>query len=168
MHRCNINVDYEWVIMCHWTVLLIKINTFNMITPIFTVACKKCPCIRTVTLLNTRSNEWMEDFFPSGSDLIGIGDGRRLISLFFSYWTKRDPFQNFLCGPPKSSPIFFGVGGDGLQDVKPQVWLDQIWREYFQDLIFVSSSLCINWYWYWIYTVEFDDDWVHHVHLDLW
>ena len=62
MHICDSNVDSEWVRMCHWNVGLIKINTFNMITPIFTVACNKFPCIRTVTFLNTRSNEWAEAF----------------------------------------------------------------------------------------------------------
>ena len=57
MYIRNRNVYYEWVRMCHWTVLLIKINTFNLITPIFTVSCNGFTCIITVSLLNTCSNE---------------------------------------------------------------------------------------------------------------
>ena len=38
MRSCYSNVDSEGVSMCHWTVLLIKINTLNMRTPNFTVA----------------------------------------------------------------------------------------------------------------------------------
>ena len=57
MHIHNINVDSEGVIMCHGTVGLRKINTLNLITPIFTVVCNKFPCIITVTFLNTWRNE---------------------------------------------------------------------------------------------------------------
>ena len=73
MHRCNSNVDSEWVRMCHWTVRLIRINNFNLRTPIFTVACNKFPYIITFTLLNTRSNEWTGYFcyFRDGFDWDG-------------------------------------------------------------------------------------------------
>ena len=37
MHSRDINVDSEGVIMFHWTVGLIKINTLNLRTPIYTV-----------------------------------------------------------------------------------------------------------------------------------
>ena len=47
--------------MCHWTVGLIKINTLNLITPIYTVACNKCPSIETVSSFNTCINDRMED-----------------------------------------------------------------------------------------------------------
>ena len=55
-------------------------------------------------------SEW-RTFVPSGRDFIGMGAERRLTFLFFSYWTKLASFQNCLLGPPKASPIFFGVGG---------------------------------------------------------
>ena len=50
-------------------------------------------------------------FFPSGRDLIGMVDERRLTFMFFSYWTNMNSFHNYLWGPFKPSPIFFGVGG---------------------------------------------------------
>ena len=56
MHSRDINIGSEGFIMCHWTVVLIKINTLNLITPIRKVACNKFPCIRTVAFLNTWSN----------------------------------------------------------------------------------------------------------------
>ena len=62
MHSRNINADYEWVRMFHWTVLLIKINTFNLKAPICTVVGNKFMCIITVTFLNNSINEWMKDF----------------------------------------------------------------------------------------------------------
>ena len=52
MHICDRNVDYKGFSMCHWTVVLIKINTLNLRTPIFTVARKELTCIITVAPLN--------------------------------------------------------------------------------------------------------------------
>ena len=63
MQRCNSNIDSELVSMCHWTVCLIKFDTFNLKNIIWTVQSDRCPCIRTVTLLNTRSKEWIEEFY---------------------------------------------------------------------------------------------------------
>ena len=63
MHSRNRNVGSEGVIMCHWTAGLIKITTLNMRTPIFKVACNKYLFIRTVTLLNTSSNELTEEVY---------------------------------------------------------------------------------------------------------
>ena len=57
MHSRYINVDSEGVIMCHWTVGMIKTNTLNLRTPIFTVVCDKSTCIIAVYFLNTWSNE---------------------------------------------------------------------------------------------------------------
>ena len=34
--------------------------------------------------------------------------------------------------------------GDEIQDVKPQVRLDQKWNKYLKDMSYVSSSLCID------------------------
>ena len=51
------------------------------------------------------------NFVPSGRDFIGMGSERRLTFSFLSYLTKRASLQNCLWGPPKESPIFFGVGG---------------------------------------------------------
>ena len=109
MYSRNINVYYEGFRMCHWTVGLIKINTFNMITPICTVACNKFPCIRTVTFLNTRRNEWTEDFCSFWGGFYWDGIWNKANILFFSYWTKRASLQNCLIGPPKAPPIFFVV-----------------------------------------------------------
>ena len=58
--------------------------------------------------------------------------------------------------------------GDELQDVKLQVWIDQMWSEYIQHMLFGCSSFCINWYWYWIFQVDFYYDWVYQSHLNLW
>ena len=63
MHSHDSNVDYELVRTCHWTVVLIKINNLNMITPIFTVECNKFPYIRKVAFLNTWNNGLMEILF---------------------------------------------------------------------------------------------------------
>ena len=62
MHVCNSNVYSELVTMCHQTLWCTRINTFNMRTLICKVARNKFPWIRTVNFLNTRSNEWMQDF----------------------------------------------------------------------------------------------------------
>ena len=74
MHSLNRNVDSEVLIMCHGTVVLIKINTLNMRTPICTVVCNDFPCIITVALLNNRRNEWAEDlcYIREGFDRYGI------------------------------------------------------------------------------------------------
>ena len=56
MHSHNINFDSEGFRMCHRTLELIKINTFNLITPIFTVMCNKFPFIVTVAFFNTWRN----------------------------------------------------------------------------------------------------------------
>ena len=48
MHICNSNVDSEGVRMCHWTVWLIKTNTLNLRTLIFTVTGKYISCVITV------------------------------------------------------------------------------------------------------------------------
>ena len=58
IHIRDSNVYNEVFRMCHWTVVLIKINALNLRNPIFTVACNFCTCIKTVTFLNTWSNEW--------------------------------------------------------------------------------------------------------------
>ena len=57
---CDINVGSEGVIICNYIVGLIKINTLNMRTLIFTVACNEFPLIITVAFLNTCSNDWIE------------------------------------------------------------------------------------------------------------
>ena len=59
MHICNSNVDSEGVIMCHWIVGRIKVNTLNLRTPICTVECNKFSWIRTVAFLNNCINERM-------------------------------------------------------------------------------------------------------------
>ena len=64
------------------------------------------PCIITVALLNTSSNEWTEEFFPSGRNLIGMGAERGLTFLFLLYWTKRAYLQNYLWGPLNSHQYY--------------------------------------------------------------
>ena len=171
MQGWNRNVDSEWVSMCQQTVLLIKINTLNLRTPICTVACNKFPCIITVTFLTPRSNEWTENFCSFREGLIGMGSEISLTLLFLSNWTKRASFQNCIWGRLKFHQYYlvWDVSlRDELQYVKPQVWIDQIWSKYLQDLLFGRYYFCIDWYLSWILSVEFDDDWVHQVHLDLW
>ena len=111
MHSRNINVDSERVSMFLWTVGLIKIDTFNTRTPIYTVACNKFTCNRTVNFLNSRSYEWIEDFFPYGSYLIAMVSKRRLTFWFLSYSPNRDSFQNCIWVNFKPLPMFFDVVG---------------------------------------------------------
>ena len=61
MHSFNRNVDSEGFSMCHWTIVMIKINTLNLRTTIYTVIYNKYPCIITVAFLNTFRNEQTED-----------------------------------------------------------------------------------------------------------
>ena len=57
MNSHDSNVDSEGVKMCHWTIGLIKINTLNMRTHIYTVAINKFTFTTTVALLDTCINE---------------------------------------------------------------------------------------------------------------
>ena len=135
--------------MLHWTVWLIKINNFNMRTPICTVACNKFPCIITFTFFNTSNNEWIEEFVLSGMDLIKIEAEIRLKFLFLLYCKNKAYFHNCLCESFKPSQILFSVEGyfgENLQDVKLQVWLDKIWRKTLQDLFYDISSFRIDLY----------------------
>ena len=111
MYRCEINVESEWGSMCHWTVLFIKINTFNLRNPICTVACNKFISIRTVTFLNTISNEWTGEFcsFREGFDWDGSWK-KANIPVFFIL-KKITSFHNCLWVQLKPSPILFGVRG---------------------------------------------------------
>ena len=172
MHSFNSSVDSELFRMWHWTVVLIEINAFNLRTPICAVTCKKIHASEQSPSLILGAMSELRNFFTLGKGLIEVGAERRQTFMFFSYLTIRSSLHNCLWGPLKPSPIFFGVGGGylehELQDVKLQVWLDQIWSESLQDLFFVSSSFCIDWYWSWIFPVEFDYDLVHQIHLELW
>ena len=94
MHRRDINVDSEGFIMYHRTLGLIKINSLDMITPICTVVCKIFPCIITVTLLNTWSNEWTEDLCSIREISYRYGIWKRVEILFFSYYKNKDYFHH--------------------------------------------------------------------------
>ena len=147
MHSHNINVYYERVRLWHWTIGLIRINTFNLRAPIFTVAYNNFPCIITVTLLNTRRNEWAEDFcyFSEVFDWYGIQKKTNIFIL--NYCTNKASFHNWLWGTFKPSLIIFGVGGffgRKLQYLKPQVCLDQIFGKAIQDLFSGISLFCID------------------------
>ena len=147
MYSCDINIYYQRSVMFHWTFGRITINTFNLRTPICTVPRKNNTCIRTFTLINNSINEWAEDFFPSGRDLIGVGYEIRLtfcscrisqIRLLSSIL-----YEVFLY--LHQCHLGWEVSlGEKLQDVKPQVWLDKIWSKYLQDLYYVRSSFWID------------------------
>ena len=144
--------------MCHWTVWLIKINTFNI------HASEQSPSL----ILGATSER--RTFFPSGRDFIGMGAERRLT--FYSCHIEQKEllsriFSEDCLNLHQYSLVWEVSLGDELQDVKPQVWLDQIWSESLQDLFFVLSSLYINWSWSWIYNVELYENLFHQVHLDL-
>ena len=96
--------------MYHYTIGLIKINTSNIRSPIWTVACSKFTCTITLSFLSTWSNEWTEDFFPfrDGFDWDG---SRKKADFFFSYCTNKSSFHNYLWWTFKPSQILFGVGG---------------------------------------------------------
>ena len=96
MHSRDSNVDSERVIICQWTVGFIKINTFNLRAPIWTVAWNKIPFIITVTFLILGSMSEQMIFFPSGRDLIGMGAKISLKCLSLSYCRNKASFNNFL------------------------------------------------------------------------
>ena len=127
MHICNRNVYYEWVSMLHWTLWLIKINTFNLRTPMCKVACNKFPFIRTVTLLNTRRNEWREDFCSFREGFYWGGSWKKanifvlVILNLLSRIVSEERLKNH-----QYSLVWEVYFGDEIQDVKPPVWLDQI------------------------------------------
>ena len=74
--------------------------------------------------MNERRN-----FVPSGRDFIGMGSERRLTFFFLSYWTKgyfsRIVYEDRLKLHQYSLVWGFSLG-DEIQDVKPQVLIDQI------------------------------------------
>ena len=166
MHIYNSNVDYEWVRMLNCTVWLIKTNTFILRTPIFKVVCNKFPCIRTFTLLNTSSNEWLEAFFSFREVFDWYGGWKKANISILVILKNKSYFHHCIWVPFKPSPIFFGVGLFFWYTL--QFLIDQIWSKYLQDMFFGVSYFCIDWYWYWIFPVEFDEDWVHKLHLDMW
>ena len=109
-------------------------------------------------------------FVPSGRYFIGIGAEIRLI--FFSCHIAQirilsKIFSEDLLNFQQYYLAWEVYLGDELQDVKIQVWLDKIWSEYLQDLFSGSFSFFIDLYFYWIFRVEFDGDWVHQTHLDM-
>ena len=91
--------------------------------------------------------------------------------MFLSYCTDKASFQNCVWGPLRASTMLFGVigfFGRKIQDVKPQVRLDQIWIKYMQGMSSGISSVCIDWCWPWIYHIESDGSRVHQVSLGLY
>ena len=110
MHICDSNVDSEWVSMCQWTVGLIKINTFNLRTPISQwLATNSHASEDSPSLILRAMSEW-RNCVPSRRDLIGMGTERRLTFLFLSYFTNKTSFHHCIWGHYKPSPILFGVG----------------------------------------------------------
>ena len=138
MHICNRNVDYEVVIMRHWNVGLKKINNLNLRNPIWTLDWNKIPYITTFDCLNNRSNEWMKDLGYSRERFDWYGIWKKLKYLFLPYYTNKYSFYNFLWGPLldiHQCSLWWGVSMvDKLQYVKPQVWIDQIWNKFLQEI----------------------------------
>ena len=81
MQSRDINSDYDRVRMYHWIVGLIKINTFNTKSPIFTVVCNKFPFTITLSLLNNWINNLAED-------LCSVSEGFN----WYGSWKKADIF----------------------------------------------------------------------------
>ena len=103
------NVDTEWIIMCYWNIILIKLNALDLITTIFEVTCKKITCIRTVTFLNTCTNLRMEDLCSAREEFDWHGIQNMVKQFSLSYCTNRAYFQNWRWGTLRYSPIFLGV-----------------------------------------------------------
>ena len=71
-----------------------------------------------------------------------MGSKIRLTFLFLSHCTDKASFQNCLRGPFKPPPMLFMWDvslGYEIQDVKPQIKLDQICSKYLQDLLYGRS-----------------------------
>ena len=90
------------------------------------------------------------NFVPSGGYLIGMGYEKRPTFLFFSYWTKRDYFQNCLWGPLKPSPILFGVGGffgriNSICETTGLTWsnLERIYSRYVLWYLFLLHKMIL-------------------------
>ena len=109
MHIRNSNVDSEGVSMCHWTLGLIKINTLNIMTPIFTVVCNKCTCIIKISFLNNCRNEWMEYLCSTREGFYWYESQNKSDIFFLSYCTYKYSFHHFLWEPFRASPMLFGV-----------------------------------------------------------
>ena len=136
------NVGSEWVSMCHWSVGLIKINIFNLKTPICTVAGNKFPYIRTVTLLNTRIHEWTKKCFLQRGIWFewDLKEGWHFCSCHISQIRLLSRILSKNLKNPHECYLVWEVSlGDKIQDVKLQVWLDQIWRQSLQYLFYGSS-----------------------------
>ena len=143
MHIRNSNVDYEWVSMCHWTVGFIKTNNFNTRTPIWTVACKKPPCIITFTFLNARRKERTEDFPPFREvfDWDGIRKKAEIFVLVL--------LHKYIFSPQFSLRTLWTLTtiiwcGGFLWDINLNIRNqrsenDQIWSKYIQYLLYGSS-----------------------------
>ena len=147
MHIRDINVDSEWSIICHWTVGLIKINTFNIITPIWTVVCNNFTFIITVAFLNTCSNEWIEEFCKFREIFDWDGSQNKADICFLSYWKIKiisiivsDNHLNL----HQCYLVWEVYLVDLIQYVKPQVSLDQICNEYLRYQLYGSSYFCID------------------------
>ena len=61
MHSWYSNVDTERIWILYWTIVLIKVNDLDTITPIHPVACNNFPCIKKVNFLYTWIKERLED-----------------------------------------------------------------------------------------------------------
>ena len=137
--------------MWHWNVAMIKTNTLNLRTPICKVTCNKFLSIIIVAFINTWSNEWTENLLFIQVCILLVWEPKegwhfcscniekiKLLSRIFS----EDPLNIHKC--------YLGwvvSMGDILQDVKSQVWLDQIWNKYLQYMSSGRSSLCIDLSW---------------------
>ena len=97
--------------MWHGTVGLIKFNFLNLINPICKVAFKTFLCIRTVILLNTRSNEWTEDLCATRDGFYWCGTQNKSKLFVLVIFQNKNYFQQFLWGPLRASTMLFGVIG---------------------------------------------------------
>ena len=127
--------------------LACEIYTFNLSTPVCTVACNNFPYIRTVTFLNIRSNEWIEDFPPLqvGIWLVwGPKEGLNFCSCHIAKIKLHSIIvSEYLLKLRQCYLVWEIYLGDKIQDVKLKVWLDQIWSNHLQDLFSGRSSFCV-------------------------
>ena len=130
MHIRDSNVDSKWISMFDWTLLLIKIKTFNLRTPICTVAYRKCLCTRTVIFLNTIINEWTKYFcnFREGFYWGGI-QSKEYISVLVE---KPRPNPWYRKTPLHWDNIFLTIIDNGVVD----------WNRLFHEWEHLYSEIC--------------------------
>ena len=96
-----------WLIcMCHWTIILIKINYLYLITSIYIFLWKHFHASEYSPSFIPVSMRYLNNFVSSGKYLMGVVADRILKFLFLSYLINNAAFQSTIWLPLRSYPMF--------------------------------------------------------------